>query len=185
MKIIAISDTHLHDGQIPNNILDIIADCDIIVHAGDFTSMECYEAFASTGKLKAVHGNSDDAKLRKLLPERIKFEVDGVKIGVVHEGGLSITTTIAVHYLALEMGVDVLIFGHIHRPLIEKNDVMLVCPGSPTSPRMADPTVVELKIEKNDENEKGSVFGRIIEIEGKCCDYMAFSRNLEKNDTNK
>ena len=176
MKIIAISDTHLHDNQIPNNILDIIDECDIIVHAGDFTSLECYKAFASTGKLKAVFGNSDEAKLKNLLPKQIKFEVDGVKIGVVHEGGLSITNTIAVRYLAREMGVDVLIFGHIHRPLIEKNDVMLVCPGSPTSPRMADPTVVELMI------ENGSVSGKIIEIEGKCCDYVAFSRNLGKND---
>ena len=176
MKIIAISDTHLHDNQIPNNILDIINECDIIVHAGDFTSLECYKAFASTGKLKAVFGNSDEAKLKNLLPKQIKFEVNGVKIGVVHEGGLSITNTIAVRYLAREMGVDVLIFGHIHRPLIEKNDVMLVCPGSPTSPRMADPTVVELMI------ENGSVSGKIIEIEGKCCDYVAFSRNLGKND---
>ena len=175
MKIIVISDTHLYDNQIPNNILDIIADCDIIVHAGDFTSLECHKIFASTGKLKAVRGNSDDAKLKNLLPERIKFEVDGVKIGVVHEGGLSITNTTAVRYLALEMEVDILIFGHIHRPLIEKNDVMLVCPGSPTSPRMADPTVVELII------ENGSVSGRIIEIEGKCCGYVAFSRNLGKS----
>jgi len=178
MKIIAISDTHLHGASIPRDILDIVDDCDIIVHAGDFTSLECYKVFASTGKLKAVCGNSDDAKLKNLLPERIKFEVDGVKIGVVHKGGLSITNTIAVRYLALEMGVDVLIFGHIHRPLIEKSDVMLVCPGSPTSPRMADPTVVELII------ENGSVSGRIIEIEGECCDYVAFSRNLENSQKN-
>ena len=177
MKIIAISDTHLHDNQIPNNILDIIDECDIIVHAGDFTSLECYKAFASTGKLKAVCGNSDEPKLKDLLPKQIKFEVDGVKIGVVHEGGLSIANTIAVRYLALEMRVDVLIFGHIHRPLIEKNDVMLVCPGSPIAPRMADPTMVELMI------ENGSVSGKIIQIDGKCCDYVAFSRNLGKNDT--
>lgn len=174
MKLIVISDTHIHDAQVPQNILNIIDDCDIIVHAGDFTSMECYKVFASTGKLKAVYGNSDEAKLKNLLPDRIKFEVEGVKIGVVHEGGLSITNTAAIRYLALEMGVDILVFGHIHRPLIEKSDVMLVCPGSPLSPRMAKPTVVELII------KNGSVSGRIIEIEGKCCDYIAFSRNPEK-----
>ncbi|MCL7410497.1 MAG: metallophosphoesterase [Methanosarcinaceae archaeon] len=175
MKIIAISDTHLHGTSIPHNIIDVIEDCDIIVHAGDFTSVECYKVFASTRKLKAVCGNSDDAKLKKLLPERVKFEVEGVKIGVVHEAGLSITNTTAMRYLALEMEVDILIFGHIHRPLIEKSDVMLVCPGSPTSPRMADPTVVELII------KNGVISARIIEIEGKCCDYVAFSRNLEKS----
>ncbi|HJH32220.1 MAG TPA: metallophosphoesterase [Methanosarcinaceae archaeon] len=175
MKLIAVSDTHIHDAHIPHNIIDIIDDCDIIVHAGDFTSMECYKVFASTGKLKAVCGNSDEVKLKKLLPDRIKFEVEGIKIGVVHKGGLSITNTTAVRYLALEMGVDILIFGHIHSPLIEKSDVMIVCPGSPTSPRMADPTVVELII------KNGSVSGRIIELKGKCCDYVTFSRNLGKH----
>lgn len=175
MKLIAISDTHLKNSVFPQDLMNIIKDCDIVVHAGDFTSVDCYKTLFSAVNLKAVCGNSDDAELKNLLPEKLKFEVDGVSIGVVHQGSLSITNTTALHYLALEMGVDVLIFGHLHRPFIEKNNVMLVCPGSPTSPRMADPTVVELII------KNGSVNGRIIEIKGKSCDYLAFSRRLGKN----
>lgn len=175
MKLIAISDTHLKDAAFPQDLMEIIKDCDMVVHAGDFTSIDCYKTLSSAVKLKAVHGNSDDAELKKLLPEKLKFEVDGVSVGVVHQGSLSITNTTALRYLALEMGVGVLIFGHLHRPFIDKSNVMLVCPGSPTSPRMADPTVVELII------ENGSVNGRIIEIKGKSCDYLAFSRRLGKN----
>ena len=175
MKILAISDTHLKEGDIPPTFKGLLDDCDIIAHAGDFTSTECYNAFAATGKLKAVHGNSDDSELRQLLPERLVFEADGVKIGIVHEGSLSIMDTTALRYLALEMGVDVLIFGHIHRPLIEKSDVILICPGSPTKPRLSDPSVVLIDI------EAGKISPKIVEIEGKACGFIDFSRDLEND----
>ena len=52
MKIIAISDTHLHGASITSNILGMIEDYDIIVHGGDFGFLECYNVFASTWKRK-------------------------------------------------------------------------------------------------------------------------------------
>ena len=174
MKLIALSDTHLKTGEIPPKLQSILEDCDLIVHAGDFSTVEAYKAFNASGKLKAVSGNDDAFELRKLLPERLKFEVEGVKIGVIHEGGLSVMDTTAPGYLAKEMGVDVLIFGHLHRPLIEKKDVMLVCPGSPTKPRMSNPSVVELII------EKGSIKGRILILEGDSCAYIKFRDTLKK-----
>ncbi|MGM0770816.1 MAG: metallophosphoesterase [Halobacteriota archaeon] len=172
MKIIAISDTHLKGGIVPPTFKKLIDDCDIVLHAGDFTTMECYQAFASTGKLKAVHGNSDDSELKELLPEKLVFDVDGVRFGLVHEGALSIMDTTPLRYLALEMGVNVLVFGHIHRPLIEQSDVILICPGSPTSPRMSDPSVVEINV------DNGNVSANIVEIEGHSCGYIDYSRKL-------
>jgi uncharacterized protein len=174
MKLIALSDTHLKTGEIPPELQGLIQEYDIVVHAGDFSGVDAYKAFNAGGKLKAVFGNDDVPELKKILPERLKFEVEGVKIGLVHEGGLSITNLTAQGYLAKEMEVDILIFGHLHRPLIEKTDVMLVCPGSPTKPRMSNPSVVELII------EKGNVNGRIINIEGATCDYIKFKESLEK-----
>jgi len=174
MKLIALSDTHLKTGEIPPQLQSVLKDCDLIVHAGDFSTVETYQAFNASGKLKAVYGNDDTLELRKLLPERLKFEVEGVKVGVIHEGGLSIMDTTAQGYLAKEMGVDVLIFGHLHRPLIEKKEVMLVCPGSPTKPRMSNPSVVELII------EKGSIKGRILTLEGDSCGYIKFRDTLKK-----
>jgi putative phosphoesterase len=178
MKLIALSDTHLKTGEIPPQLQALIEEYDIVVHAGDFSTADAYKAFNAGGKLKAVFGNDDVPELKKLLPERLKFEVEGVKIGLVHEGGLSITNMTAQGYLAKEMEVDILIFGHLHRPLIEKTDVMLICPGSPTKPRMSNPSVVELII------EKGNVNGRIINIEGATCDYIKFKDSL-KNEKKK
>jgi putative phosphoesterase len=174
MKLIALSDTHLKTGEITLQLQALLEECDLIVHAGDFSSVEAYNAFNASGKLKAVFGNDDAPELKKLLPERLTFEVEGVRIGVVHEGGLSINDTTAQGYLAKEMEVDILIFGHLHRPLIEKTGVMLVCPGSPTKPRMSDPSVVELII------EEGSINGRIIPLEGATCSYIKFQDALKK-----
>jgi putative phosphoesterase len=174
MKLIALSDTHLKTGDIPGQLQGLLEDCDLIVHAGDFSTIEAYQAFNASGKLKAVYGNDDSFELKQLLPERLKFEVEGIKIGVVHEGGLSVMNTTAQGYLAKEMEVDILIFGHLHRPLIEKNDVMLICPGSPTKPRMSSPSVVELII------EKGNIKGRILTLEGDSCEYIKFRDALKK-----
>ncbi|WP_406658262.1 metallophosphoesterase [Methanolobus sp. ZRKC2] len=172
MRCILISDTHIEKGEIPQYLSAIIEDYDLIVHAGDFSSLAFYKALESTGKLRAVHGNSDEKELRKLLPEELIFEVEGVKIGIVHQGALSIVDTAPIKYKALEMGVNILVFGHLHRPIIEKNDVLLICPGSPTKPRMSDPCAVELVI------DNGSVSTKLIEITGQSCSYIDFSRKL-------
>ncbi|MGB9929635.1 MAG: metallophosphoesterase [Methanosarcina sp.] len=174
MKLIVISDTHMKTGEIPPKLQSLLEDYDLIVHAGDFNSTEAYRAFNTGGKLKAVSGNADSPEIKKLLPKRLKFEVEGVKIGVIHEGGLSVNDTTAQGYLAREMEVDVLIFGHLHRPLIERNGVILICPGSPTKPRMSNPSAVELVI------EKGRVSGRILPLEGDSCDYIKFKEALKK-----
>ena len=172
MKIVVLSDTHLKS-DVPEFLRKAIENYDMIIHAGDFASFECYKTFENSGKLKAVYGNSDPYEVRKVLQKTLKFEVDGIKIGVVHEGALSINNTTALRYKALEMGVDILVFGHIHHPVYEENDVILLCPGSPTKPRMSDPMMAELNI------ENGKVEVKFIEVEGNSCGYVDFSRNLE------
>ena len=176
MKIIATSDTHIESGVIPKYLTDVLADYDMIIHAGDFTSYECYKAFEATGKLKAVYGNADDALVKQTLPEKNIFEVEGIRIGIIHEGALSLNDTTALRYLALEMEVEILVFGHFHRPLIEKNDVLLICPGSPTKPRMSDPCAVEIEI------KDGAVSSRVIEIVGQSCDYVEYARKLAEGN---
>ena len=162
----------MEEGDIPPYLSAVIEDYDLIVHAGDFSSLAFYKALESTGKLKAVHGNTDPKELKELIPEELIFEIEGVKIGVVHQGALSITDTAPIRYKALEMGVDVLVFGHLHRPIIEKSDVLLICPGSPNKPRMSDPCAVELVI------DNGSISTKMIEITGQSCSYIDFSRKL-------
>lgn len=183
MKIIALADTHIRYGSIkeslPADLVGLLMDADMIIHAGDFVTRGAFEEFsnicrsnepASAGRLPAcpsrlvaVHGNMDEPALKELLPERAVIEVEGIRIGIVHEAALSLQDAAGAWYMAKEMSVDVLIFGHIHRPLIEKSDVLLACPGSPTFPRLSEPSALELII------EDGKISGKIIIFEGTAC----------------
>ncbi|MCD1293709.1 metallophosphoesterase [Methanocella sp. CWC-04] len=176
MKIIVLSDTHIAY-KVPDEILEKIKDADMVVHAGDFHTRAAYDTIkAYSRRLIAVHGNSDDPDLKESLPEIETFEAEGVKIGVVHKGH-HVTDLTNMRYLALEIGVEVLVFGHLHRPIIEKSDVLLICPGSPTSPRMADPTMVELTV------AGGNVTGRIVKMSGgSVCGYIGFMRSLNNEN---
>lgn len=172
MKILALSDTHLMC-PLPRELLDFAGKADIVVHAGDFNTLEAYESLKKGCKrLVAVHGNSDSPVLRDLLPERERFEVEGLRFGVVHSGKHTSDLT-NMRYLALEMEVDVLIFGHLHRPIIDQTDVLLVCPGSPTHPRMSDPSIVEFTV------EGGRISGKIEKVSsGDVCGYLTFARSI-------
>ncbi len=174
MKIAVLSDTHLR-AKMPEELLAMLRDADLVVHAGDFITPEIYEAVqASSKRLVAVHGNSDDAAIKAMLPESVAFDAEGVKIGVIHKGrhGTDVTN---MRYLALEMGVKVLIYGHLHFPVIDQTDVLLLCPGSPIFPRMADPTIAMLYVD-----------GSEIRVDimktntGQMCKSIDFARSLGK-----
>ncbi|NJD78115.1 MAG: metallophosphoesterase [Candidatus Methanoperedens sp.] len=167
MKIIAISDTHIKSGslikQLPGGLVEMLRDADMVIHAGDFVTKFAYDELSRISRLVAVHGNTDEVALKALLPERSVIEVEGIKIGVVHEAALSLHDTTGARYLAKEMDINILVFGHIHRPVIERSDVLLVCPGSPTSPRLSEPCAVELVV------ENGRISGQVIKLEGPRC----------------
>ncbi len=176
-KIIAIADTHIKYGsiieQLPGDLVALLKEADMVIHAGDFVTKKAFDELSAICRLLAVHGNMDEVALKDLLPDRSVIEVEGITIGVVHEAALSIQDTTGAWYMAKEMGVDILVFGHIHRPVIEKSDVLLVCPGSPTSPRLSEPGAVELRI------EEGKISGKIITLEGTRCSALESAKSFK------
>ena len=175
-RIIALSDTHLKDEDLPPAVIALARKADVILHAGDFVTLECHSALAELGRLEAVHGNSDSLQLKRLLPERRVIEVDGLRIGLLHMASHG-ADLVGAQMMAREMEVEVLVFGHIHRPIIEKGKRLLICPGSTTLPRMSSPSVAELEI------VDGQVSGRIISIGSATCNYLKFAHELaEKSE---
>jgi putative phosphoesterase len=178
MKIIAIADTHMKHGpikgQIPAPLINLIEESDLLIHAGDFVSRAVYDELSDIKRLEAVHGNMDEMALKNLLPQRKVVEIENVRIGIIHEAALSLQDTTGARYMAKEMGADILIFGHIHKPVIEKSDVLLVCPGSPTAPRLSEPSAVELRIDKS------SISGKVITFEGETCSAVQSARYFVK-----
>jgi putative phosphoesterase len=176
MRIIALSDTHLEDGSIPLPLAGLLKEADMILHAGDFVSASAYSALSDLGPLEAVHGNSDCIELKRLLPERAVLDVEGIRIGLVHMASHG-SDLLGAEMMAREMEVEVLVFGHIHRPLIEKGRSLLICPGSTTLPRMSAPSLAMLSI------EEGEIQGSIIPLSSPSCNYLKFAGSLAKDDS--
>ena len=169
-SVIVLADTHL-ETELPERLFEVIKTADMILHAGDFVSRKAYDSFRELSHLEAVQGNADSANLKKMLPKKKVLEVDGIKIGLVHQASYH-PNTLGANMLAREMNVHVLVFGHIHRPIVEKRDRLLLCPGSPTLPRMSPPTIAELIIEDEGVN------GKIIPLGDPVCNYLKFAESL-------
>lgn len=178
MRIIALADTHIKSGSLieclPRELLELIKRADMVIHAGDFVTMQAYEELKGICRLEAVQGNMDEPALKRLLPEQKVMEIEGIKIGIVHEAALSLLDTTGAWYMAKEMSVDVLVFGHLHKPVIESDNALLACPGSPTYPRLSEPGAIELNV------EDGKISGRIITLDGTRCAAVESARHFQK-----
>lgn len=146
-RILAVSDTHMNNWLPSEKLRKLMDKADIVTHCGDFSTYEVYREISENYNLYAVRGNVDDDRVSQILPEREVFEVEEIKFGLVHQGNY-LNSFDDLGYLAREMGVDVLIFGHIHRFVVERvGDVVLVCPGSPTKPRLSVSSVAEIMVD--------------------------------------
>ena len=153
-RITVLADTHIDKFLLPEELLHLIESSDIVVHAGDFDRLQVFQEFNSRCKLYAVAGDSDDEAIQKKLPMELTFEVENLRFGTVHKGNY-LNEFDDLAYKAMEMDVDVLIFGHLHRLVVEEiRGVLLLCPGSPTEPRLSMASFVEVLVDGGKINVK-------------------------------
>ncbi len=114
-----------------------IAAADLVVHTGDVSTVAAYEEIAAIGpELVAVRGNVDEPALRERLPERTEIELEGVRIGLVHDAGPRRGRPARLRRWF--PAADAVLFGHSHLPLHESDaDFQIFNPGSPTERRRA------------------------------------------------
>ena len=130
MKIGVVSDTH--SLGIPKQLVDDFKSVDLIIHAGDFSSVRDLKFFTALGNCKAVYGNTDEAELQKRLPRRDILQLEKVSVGVFHGEGSPRNIVETVKQEFSKDKIQVIIFGHSHQPLNEKiNGILLFNPGSP------------------------------------------------------
>lgn len=138
VKIVVTADTHMPDKgkKLPSCLVKACKTADLIVHAGDWKSMEVYRTLASYAKVKGVYGNVDSDVMKEQLSAQEIVEVHGHKIGIVHGHGDKMTTEKRALETFAGQKVDVIIFGHSHIPLIRYfKNILLMNPGSPTDKR--------------------------------------------------
>ena len=141
MLIAVISDTHLPRGarRLPDACVERIAAADLLLHAGDFSTVEVLRELESIGPpVAGVHGNVDSADLRRLLPEERIVEAEGVRIAMLHDAGPRAGRLERMRRRFRDRA-DLVVFGHSHMPLHEQapDGFQILNPGSPTERRRA------------------------------------------------
>ena len=139
-RIGIISDTH---GLLRSEALEFLRDCEHIIHGGDINVPEVLEHLQEIGPVTAVRGNNDKGTWAKDLPETQLLEFGGKLIYVIHDLALIDLDPVAAN-------IDVVVYGHSHKPRIENRDgVLYVNPGSAGPRRFRLPIcVAELRIHK-------------------------------------
>ncbi len=134
MRLGIISDTHIPDryDKLPGAVLRDLKRSDLVIHAGDFTSLEYYQELKNTFPLKAVLGNLDERELTRFLKEKETLTLENFKIGVMHGWGRS-EGVLDLVKKAFDNTYDLVIFGHTHQPYCEKiGKTLFFNPGSAT-----------------------------------------------------
>ncbi len=138
MRLLIIADTHVpkRARDLPDALWSEAEAADVVVHAGDWVSVDLLDALESRARrVIGVYGNNDGPELRARLPEIAYADLDGLALAVVHETGPS--TGREARCGSRFPAVDVLIFGHSHIPWdsTTPGGLRLLNPGSPTDRR--------------------------------------------------
>lgn len=121
LRIGVVSDTH---SLLRPEALAFLQGCDHIIHAGDICGPEVLQELSRIAPVTAVRGNNDGGAWADSLHE---FEL--IQLGELHAYVLHDLATLDLDPKAA--GVNAVIFGHSHQPLIEDRDgVLYMNPGS-------------------------------------------------------
>jgi putative phosphoesterase len=110
------------------------AEVDLILHAGDVGHVSVLETLETVAPVVAVRGNADPLDLIEVLPDRVWIEAGSRTVLLMH--GHHGKTAAKAARAAADPAIDLIVFGHSHRPLIDREGTtILFNPGSPVERR--------------------------------------------------
>lgn len=132
MKVLIVSDTHRKNSNY-YKVVDMHKP-DMIIHCGDAEGEEEALISASPCPVHIVMGNND---FFSDLPREIELEIEDKKMFVTHGHNYYVSMgTENIKREAIARGMDIVVFGHTHRPVVEiDNDIIAINPGSLSYPR--------------------------------------------------
>ena len=130
IRIGLLSDTH---GIWDDSMKAFFEPCDELWHAGDIGSLQLADTIGAYRPLRAVYGNIDDGSTRAALPLYRRFEVEGVRVLMMHIIGAPGRYEAEVQSMLAEQPVDLLVGGHSHILRVERDDrygLLFMNPGA-------------------------------------------------------
>jgi putative phosphoesterase len=106
----------------------------LILHAGDVGHASVLERLEHVAPTVAVRGNADPLDLIETLPDLVWIEAGSRTVLLLH--GHHGKTAVKAARAAARPDIDLIVFGHSHKPLIDREGrTILFNPGSPTERR--------------------------------------------------
>ncbi len=136
MKILIVSDSHGDNTNLRKAIKNMGDELDMMIHLGDMVcDKEIIESLVDC-PVEMVRGNCDAGSNFGLLGTKL-IDIGSHKALITHGhtygGKWGIDT---MKDIARENGADIVMFGHIHEPVLEPySDVAVINPGSISQPR--------------------------------------------------
>lgn len=135
MKIGLISDTH---GKLRAEVFGAFERVEVILHAGDIGGLDIITELETIAPVHAVQGNTDDSIIAARYGESAQVTLGGVTIVVAHGHLLGSPTPARLR--AAFPDADVVVYGHTHMPLVDRDAKPLVI-----NPGAAGPARFKLK----------------------------------------
>ena len=149
MKILVVSDTHRRN----ENYFKLLEmhHPDMVIHCGDVEGSEYALSQSAQCPVQMVTGNND---FFSQLPRELEFNVGPYKVWVTH--GHNYLVYLGSEHIKREArarGVDIVMYGHTHKPVIDiGEEVTAINPGSLSYPRQDGhrPSYIIMEIDRED-----------------------------------
>lgn len=133
MKILIVSDTHGRHGNL-DAVLEREGKIDMLLHLGDVEDDEHYIEAIAEYPVHILSGNND---FFSYLPGEKEIKIGKYRVFMTHGHGHYVSmNTKRLREAARARGVDIVMFGHTHKPYIDvEGDLKVINPGSLSYPR--------------------------------------------------
>lgn len=135
MKILIVSDTHRKDDNL-KKVIEELKPLDMFIHLGDAEGSEAYipEWLNPECEIQMVRGNND---FFSALDREREIKIGRYRVLLTHGHYYNVSLgTETIKKEAAARNVDIVMFGHTHRPCYEvQDDIIAVNPGSLSYPR--------------------------------------------------
>ena len=151
MKILIVSDTHGHERNL-KKVIEKVGQTDLFIHLGDIEGHEDYIEALADCPVHMVSGNND---FFSDLPREEEFQLGRYRVLITHGHyyGVSVGTD-RLKEEARSRSIDIVMYGHTHRPEIDIDDhVTVLNPGSLSYPRQwgRKPSYMLMEIDREGE----------------------------------
>lgn len=151
MKILIVSDTHRHDANLVT-VIKKVSPIDRLIHLGDAEGSEDYIRQIAECPVNIVSGNND---FFCDLPREEEFMIGKYRVMITHGHYYYVSLDMQeIKRQAVTRGIDIVMFGHTHKPYLEKDGgITILNPGSLSYPRQEGhkPSYIIMDVDRDGE----------------------------------